>query len=37
VQIGRTLARKWDMVGVVVLMLSSAAYGIYAITCLTGF
>ena len=32
----RTLARRWDMVGVLVLMASSAAYGVYALAG-TGF
>ncbi len=27
----RTLARKWDLIGVLSLMTSSAAYGIYAL------
>ena len=32
----RTLARRWDMVGVLGLMASSAVYGIFALTG-TGF
>jgi len=32
----RTLARRWDLIGVLSLMASSAAYGIYALSC-TGF
>lgn len=32
----RTLARRWDLVGVLSLMASSAAYGIYALAH-TGF
>ena len=32
----RTLARRWDMVGVLGLMASSAAYGVYALAG-TGF
>ena len=29
--LARRIARRWDMVGVVALMASSAAYGVYAI------
>ena len=29
--LGRRIAQKWDMVGVVALMLSSGMYGLYAI------
>ncbi len=36
-QRGRTLAHRWDLIGVVSLMLSSGVYGVYALTCLTGF
>ncbi len=36
-RMGRTLAHRWDLIGVVSLMLSSGVYGIYALTCLTGF
>ncbi len=32
----RTLARRWDLLGVLSLMASSAAYGVYALTG-TGF
>ena len=32
----RTLARRWDMVGVLGLMASSAAYGVFALAA-TGF
>ncbi|MGI4788605.1 MAG: hypothetical protein ACRYFS_07120 [Janthinobacterium lividum] len=30
-QIGRTLIRKWDMIAVIGLMTSSAAYGVFAL------
>ena len=30
-QLRRTLARKWDMLAVIGLMLASAAYGIFAL------
>ena len=33
----QTLVQKGDMIAVVALMVSSAAYGIYAITQMTGF
>ncbi len=33
----RTLARRWDMISTIVLMLASGGYGLYALTCLTGF
>ena len=36
-RVRRTLARKWDMYAVIGLMVSSAAYGIYALTYMTGF
>lgn len=32
----RTLARRWDLIGVLSLMASSAAYGVYALAG-TGF
>ena len=35
--LARTLARKWDMLAVIALMVSSAAYGVFAITQITGF
>ncbi len=36
-QMRRTLAHKWDMLAEIGLMMSSAAYGVYAITQMTGF
>ena len=33
----RTLAGKWDMLAVIGLMASSAVYGVYALTLMTGF
>ena len=33
----RTLARRWDMIGVLSLMVSSAVYGLLALSHLTGF
>lgn len=36
-QAGRTLARKWDMLAVIGLMVSSAAYSVYAVSQMTGF
>ena len=33
----QTLVQKGDMIAVVALMVSSAAYGVYAITQMTGF
>ena len=33
----RTLIRKWDMIAVVGLMTSSAVYGVYALSQMTGF
>ena len=36
-QFSRTVARKWDMLAVAGLMVSSAAYGVYALTQMTGF
>ena len=33
----QTLVQKSDMIAVVALMVSSAAYGVYAITQMTGF
>ncbi len=35
--IARTLACKWDMLAVIGLMASSAVYGVYALTQMTGF
>jgi hypothetical protein len=37
IQIVRFLACKWDMLAVIGLMLSSAVYGVYALTQMTGF
>ncbi|MGI4788085.1 MAG: hypothetical protein ACRYFS_04465 [Janthinobacterium lividum] len=36
-QVIRTVARKWDMFAVIGLMASSAVYGVYALTQMTGF
>ncbi|MGI4788602.1 MAG: hypothetical protein ACRYFS_07105 [Janthinobacterium lividum] len=36
-QLKRTLVRKWDMLAVIGLMVSSAAYGVFALTQMTGF
>ncbi len=33
----RTLVHRWDMTGVVSLMVSSAAYGVYALSHLAPF
>lgn len=33
----RTLTQKWDMFAVIGLMVSSAVYGVYALTQMTGF
>jgi len=35
-QLRRTLARRWDLLGVLSLMVSSTAYGVYALVD-TGF
>ena len=35
-QLRRTLARRWDLIGVLSLMASSASYGVYALAG-TGF
>ena len=35
--IARTLACKWDLLAVLGLMASSAVYGVYALTQMTGF
>ncbi len=33
----RTVAGKWDMLAVIGLIASSAVYGVYALTQMTGF
>ena len=36
-RIGRTVAQTWDTAAVIGLMASTAAYGFYAVTQMTGF